>query len=177
MTTPAKASRSPPSGGILSFLCGLLAFHSPGVALTAASYDQRVIAAVIAGEASDQGHAGMAAVAQVIRQRVLESGWTPLEVVTHGNGRGRHAFSCLNGLTLPGLVKKWHLDSGYPTALELARLVCDAPEQLPNTTRRANFFTRRGEQPAWARGREPVVIIKDRAFYQIPAEPGAKRAW
>jgi spore germination cell wall hydrolase CwlJ-like protein len=158
-------------------LSGLLIFFLLGVSLRAVTYEHRVIAAVIAGEASNQGRAGMGAVAEVIHQRARESGWTPFRVVTHGNRRGLYAFSCLNGTTPPALVRKWHLDPAYATALELAQWICDAPERLPDTTSQANFFTRLGEQPKWARGRKPVVIIQRHAFYRIPAEPGSRRAW
>ena len=158
-------------------LDGLLLFSLPGAGLCAAPYEQRVIAAVIAGEAANQGRAGMMAVAEVIHQRVDESGWTPFRVVTHGNLRGVHAFSVLNKTTAPALVRKWHRDPAYETALELAQLVCEAPENLPDTTCSANFFTRLGERPWWAVGRNPVVVIKHHAFYRIPAEPGARRPW
>jgi len=67
---------------------------------------------------------------------------------------------------------KWQRDPGYPTALELAQLLCEAPEKLPETTRAANFFTRLGDKPEWARGRKPVAIIKGHAFYRLPAASG-----
>ena len=99
------------SGAPLSELVGLVEslvlLFLTGASLCAATYEQRVIAAVIAGEASNQGRAGMVAVAEVICQRVNESGWTPFRVVTHGNRRGIHAFSCLNRTTPTALVRKW----------------------------------------------------------------------
>lgn len=98
-------------------------------------------------------------------------------MVTYGNGHGIYAFSCLNRTTPPALVQKWHLDPAYRTALELAQLVSETPEKLPDTTRSANFFTRVGEKPDWTRGRNPVVIIKQHAFYRIPAAAGTRRAW
>jgi spore germination cell wall hydrolase CwlJ-like protein len=162
---------------LYGLLDGLLLFFLPATSLVAATYEQRVVAAVIAGEASNQGRVGMVAVAEVIHQRVDESGWTPFRVVTHGNRRGTYAFSCLNRTTPPALVRKWHSDPSYETALKLAQLLCETPEKLPDTTRSANFFTRVGEKPEWARGRKPVVVIKDHAFYRIPADSGSRRAW
>jgi hypothetical protein len=79
----------------------------PGAGLCAATYDHYAIAAVLAGEAANQGRAGMVAVAEAIRQRVQESGWTPFRVVTHGNRRGARAFSVLSQTTPPALVRKW----------------------------------------------------------------------
>ena len=158
-------------------LCGALGVVLSCVNGVTATYEQRVIAAVIAGEAANQGRAGMVAVAEVIHQRVLESGWTAFQVVTHGNRRGIFAFSCLNKTTPPALVRKWHLEPAYTIALELARLVSEAPEKLPDTTRSANFFSRVGENPHWARGKKPVVVIKDHEFYRIAANTGVTRAW
>jgi len=156
---------------LLGLMDGLLVLFLPGAGLCAATYEQRVIAAVIAGEAANQGRAGMVAVAEVIRQRVNESGWTPFRVVTDGNRRGIHAFSCINRTTPPALVRKWQRDPGYETASQLAQLLCEAPEKLPDTTRSANYFSQLGEKPEWARGRSPVVVIKGHAFYRIHARP------
>ncbi len=161
----------------LALLVSFWPFFLPDAGLGAATYEQRVVAAVIAGEASNQGRAGMMAVAEVVHQRVVESGWTPLRVVTYGNGSGNHAFSVLNRTTPSALVGKWQKEPVYNTALELAQLLCEAPEKLAATTRSANFFTRLGEKPEWARGRKPVVVIKDHAFYRIPKTAGSRRAW
>lgn len=162
---------------LLGLLDGLLLFSLPEARVFAATYEQRVIAAVIAGEAANQGRVGMVAVAEVIHQRVGESGWTPIRVVTRGNQHGLHAFSCLNRTTPPALVKKWHHDPAYETALVLAQLLCEAPERLPYTTRSANSFFRLGGNPAWARGLSPVVVIKDHAFYNIRPGSGSRRGW
>ena len=175
---PSAARPNRVSGAARSEWLGLLLFSLPTGSLYAATYEHRVIGAVIAAEASNQGRAGMVAVAEVIHQRVAESGWTTFQVVTHGNRReGKYAFSCLNRTTPTALVKKWQRDPAYDTALELAQLLCEAPEKLPDTTRSANFFKRSGAKPEWARGRNPVVVIKDHAFYRIPANSGYKRAW
>jgi len=165
------------ANGLLALVSGLsLCFFGRG-SLCAATYEQRIIAAVIASEASNQGRAGMLAVTEVIHQRVQESGWTPFRVVTYGKGRGIYSFSALNKTTPPKLVKKWRRDPAYETALQLAQLVCEAPEKMPDTTRSANFFKRLGEKAEWARGRKPVVVIKDHEFYRINADSSSKRAW
>lgn len=162
---------------LLGLMIGLSLFFLERGSLCAATYEQRIVAAVIAGEASNQGRAGMVAVTEVIHQRVHESGWTPFRVVTYGKGRGIYSFSSLNKTTPPKLVKKWQRDPAYETALQLAQLVCEAPEKLPDTTRSANFFKRLGEKAEWARGRKPVAVIKDHEFYRIYADSGSRRAW
>src|SRR5580765_2582670 len=67
---------------LLGLVSGLSLFFLERGSLCAATFEQRIIAAVIAGEASNQGRVGMVAVTEVIHQRVHESGWTPFRVVT-----------------------------------------------------------------------------------------------
>lgn len=134
----------------------------------AQTYTHKAVAAVIVGEAGNQGEAGMAAVAEVIRQRCIEMKKTPTQVVLAGRN-GRHAFSCLNGLGADALIRKQSRERGaFLYALGLADKLFSAPESLPNTTFKATHFTRKEEKPWWAKGHKPVVIIKDHAFYRLP---------
>jgi spore germination cell wall hydrolase CwlJ-like protein len=140
---------------ILSFLLPL--------ASLAQTYQHRVVAAVILGEAACQGSNGMLAVGEVISQRAKLSGATPLQVVCK-----RKAFSCLNGRSPDQLVRKQSKQAGYPEALRVARLVVDAPQRLPGIAKGATHFTRADERPSWARGVRPVLVLKDHAFYKLP---------
>src|SRR5664279_2351647 len=45
------------------------------------TYGQRLVAAVLMGEAEGEGEAGMVAVAEVVRNRAVERGRSPLQVV------------------------------------------------------------------------------------------------
>lgn len=139
----------------------LLAF--PALAQT---YQEKVVAAVLMGEAWGEGERGMTAVAEVIHQRSKDQGKTPLQVVTHRVKR-IHAFSCLNGTTPDKLVKKFNREPAYQTALKVARTACLTPEQLPGISRRATHFTRTKERPWWAKNQKPVVVIGNHSFYRM----------
>jgi hypothetical protein len=78
----------------------------------AQTFEQKVVAAVLMGEAWDQGQVGMLAVAEVIHQRCVETGLTPLEVVTKGGFRHR-AFSCLNERSAASVVKKFSSQADF----------------------------------------------------------------
>ena len=130
------------------------------------TYEEKAVAAVLMGEAWSEGGQGMTAVAEVIHQRALEKGRTPLQVVAARRGRV-HAFSCLNGTTLDRLIEKFGSVPDFSHALELAQTVCEAPARLPGLARSANHFTRATERPYWAAGQRPVAIIGQHAFYWL----------
>ena len=117
-------------------------------------------------EAWSEGVRGMTAVAEVIQQRSLEKGRTPLQTVAARKGR-IHAFSCLNGTTLDALIGKFGAERDYHQALALAARVRQGAGALPGIARSANHFTRTDERPVWARGILPVAIIGNHAFYRI----------
>jgi spore germination cell wall hydrolase CwlJ-like protein len=130
------------------------------------TYQEKAVAAVLMGEAWGEGTTGMIAVGEVVRERSVRLNRTPLKVVT-ARGRGVHAFSCLNGTNIDALIRKFAKVSDYQTALEIARTVCRTPEQLPGITQGATHFVLATEQPYWAEGHEPVVVIGAHAFYRL----------
>ena len=130
------------------------------------TYQERAVAAVLMAEAWSEGLRGMTAVGEVIHQRAKEQGRTPLQVVAARRGRVR-AFSCLNGKTLDGLIRRYSPEPDFQGALQIAHTVCCEPHRLPGLTRSANHFTRKTERPYWAAGQEPVAIIGRHAFYRL----------
>lgn len=128
----------------------------------AQTYEEKVVAAVLMGEAWSEGQRGMTAVGEVIHQRAVDKNRTPLQVVV-----ARRAFSCLNRTTPDRLVRKFVKYPDYQKALQIAQTVCQKPEALPGLTAKATHFTRVDEKPVWARGRKPVVVIGDHAFYRF----------
>ena len=130
------------------------------------TFDEKVVAAVLLGEAEDQGRAGQLAVAEVIANRARIKRVSPLKVVTSRSGKV-HAFSCLNGKTVDEIVNKYRKHRGYAYALHVATLVCRNPERLPQRTRGATHFTRKEETPDWAFGFTPVAVLQDHAFYRV----------
>lgn len=140
----------------------ILAFLAVAFTCRGQTYQHKVVAAVILGEAACQGHIGMVAVGEVISRRAQLHNQSPLAVVTT-----HKAFSCLNRLTPEQLVRKQSQQPGYDEALRIARLTVDAPERLPGITRGATHFTRTDERPVWARGIRPVLVLGDHAFYRL----------
>jgi spore germination cell wall hydrolase CwlJ-like protein len=133
----------------------------------AQTYQEKAVAAVLMGEAWGEGTTGMLAVGEVIRERSVRLNRTPLKVIAAGR-RGIHAFSCLNGTNLDALIRKFAKKPDYQRALRIARIVCRTPEQLPGITQGATHFVLATEQPYWAEGHQPVVVIGAHAFYRLP---------
>lgn len=138
----------------------------PG-SLQAQTWIEKSFAAVLVGEAGNQGSNGMVAVAEVVVERANDGrpyfGSSIYGVITKSK-----AFSCLNYTTMERLVRKSSRSSSWKTALNIAMMACRTPEKLPGLSFRANGFTHKEERPKWAKGRRPVVVIKDHAFYRIP---------
>jgi len=132
-------------------------------ACRAATFEERVIAAVISAEAISEGPRGMRAVAEVISTRCAEKRLTPLAVVTR-----RKWFTSLNNTTPMRLVQKWEVEPGYEQALGLAAMVCRSSGQLEGVANGATHFTRAGEGVYWTRHLKPVAVVGRLAFYRTP---------
>jgi spore germination cell wall hydrolase CwlJ-like protein len=146
----------------------LLAYFICGLPLTVvgATYEERAIASVLMGEAWGEGTPGMTAVAEVIHQRTVDKKQTPLQVISVRQGK-YHAFSCLNGTTVDHLIAKYTSQPEFEKALHIAQIACEVPSGLPGISNSADHFTRVDERPYWARGRKPVAIIGQHAFYKL----------
>ncbi|HEY1170269.1 MAG TPA: cell wall hydrolase [Verrucomicrobiae bacterium] len=133
-------------------------FTSPA---SAATYGQKVVAAVLLAEARGEGETGMVAVAEVIRRRADQEGVSPLRVVKPG------AFSSLNGKTHDEIVKEFYKHPQFSQALRIARTTYNEPQKLRNITRGATHFTHKKETPYWAVNQTPVAVIGNHAFYRL----------
>jgi spore germination cell wall hydrolase CwlJ-like protein len=135
----------------------------PMVAKTAemeSTYGQRIVAAVLLGEARGEGEIGMTAVAEVICNRAKEASKSPLEIVLR-----EAQFSCLNRTTPEALHRAFHRTKMFPTALRIAKTCYHAPEQLPNLTKGATFFDHRRHRPHWLRDVRYATTIGNHKFY------------
>lgn len=126
----------------------------------ASTYGQRIVAAVLMGEARGEGEIGMTAVAEVIHNRAVESGKSPLEVVTIPR-----KFTCLNGTTPEGLYRKFYRLKLYATALNIARKCYNEPSKLPNLTKGATFYDHKNNRPFWAVDMNLVASVGNHNFY------------
>jgi hypothetical protein len=128
---------------------------------SAATYGQKVVAAVLLAEARGEGENGMMAVAEVIRRRADQKGISPLSVVKPG------AFSSLNGKTHEQIVREFEKHPLFPEALRIAKTTYNEPPKMRNITRGATHFTHKKEVPYWAVNQTPVAIIGNHAFYRL----------
>ena len=149
------------------------AFLSPGwlvlavltllpLSVVGQTYEQRVMAAVLMGEAWSQGTRGMTAVAEVVHQRSVDTHQTPLQVVLRPA-----AFSCLNGTTPAQLLNRYESNPDFPKALRIARVACLCPKRLPGITRHANHYVTKNLHPYWTRHKKPVAVVGAHAFYRL----------
>jgi N-acetylmuramoyl-L-alanine amidase len=128
----------------------------------AATYGQKIVAAVLMAEAWSEGEVGMTAVAEVIRTRANATGLSPLAIVTIP----KH-FSCLNKASAEDLYRKFSSEPDFQKALAIARTLYNEPGKLPGYAKGADHFTRSDEKPFWARGKRPIIIIGNHAFYRL----------
>jgi len=125
------------------------------------TYGQRVVAAVLMGEARGEGETGMTAVAEVIRNRANAAGKSPLEVVLK-----KGQFSCLKDTTPEALHAKFNRMKTYPMALRIAKTCYNTPEQLSNVTKGATCFnSMQKSRPPWLGDVQPVTTIGNHRFY------------
>lgn len=138
---------------------GLLAF-SAEAQVEPGTYGQRIVAAVLMGEARGEGEVGLKAVAEVVHNRAVQHAKSPLTVVCE-----KGAFSCLNGKTPDQLYRKHSRSPLFKAALQIAQTVYNSPDKLPGTTRGATFYDLKGATPPWLSAVRLVAIIGHHAFY------------
>ncbi len=124
------------------------------------TYGQRIVAAVLMGEARGEGEVGMTAIAEVIHNRAVEHGKTPLEVVCK-----KGAFSCLNGKTPEKLYWQHCRSPLFNTALRIAKTLYNNPEDLPEIACGATFYDHKAARPPWLSEVRLVTVIGQHAFY------------
>ena len=124
------------------------------------TYGQRIVAAVLMGEAQGEGEIGMTAVAEVIRNRANAASKSLLEIVLK-----KGEFSCLKDTTPEALHRKFHRMKTYPMALQIAKTCYNTPEQLPNVTKGATFFAHTQNRPPWLGDVQSVTTIGNHRFY------------
>ena len=146
---------------LLKLVVAVAAFGLFAKPVSAATYGQEVVAAVLLAEARGEGEKGMIAVAEVIRRRADLKGVSMLAVVKPGT------FTSLNGTNRDDLLKKFRYHKLFPVALRIARRAYNEPEDLNNITQNATHFAHKDEIPWWATGRVPVVTIGNHAFYRL----------
>ena len=129
----------------------------------AATFDERLIAAVLMAEAEGEGVAGMTAVGEVIANRARIRRMPPGRVV-----REPHQFSPLNRVKPATLISRYEKRPLYAEALRIAETVTQTPERLPGLTAGADHFEHvQAPLPRWARGRKPVAVVGNLRFWLL----------
>lgn len=123
------------------------------------NYTHQAVAAVLMAEAWNQGSNGMVAVLEVMHERAAPKKRTLLQEISVPR-----AYTCLNRTSVEALIRRFSAYPDFQKALAVARIPAS---KLPGIARRANHFTRKDERPSWAKGRRPVAVIKDHAFYRL----------
>ena len=122
--------------------------------------EQKVVAITILAEARGEGNAGMYAVAAVIAQRAFERKRTPEQICLKP-----YQFSCWNGKKVKDLE---HLLT-VPQA-KYAMLLAKTVRLLSRDyVGYANHYhaTWMKQKPYWAKGKKPVKVIGQHAFYKL----------
>jgi spore germination cell wall hydrolase CwlJ-like protein len=136
----------------------------------------RVAAITVWGEARGETHRGRLAVANIIRNRLVESRlWyqrTGKPHPVYGPGtlagicRAPYQFSVWlkNDPNYPKLSQAPR-HSLYPDCMKAVVAALNGTE--PSPIGLANHYFDSGKIPAWARGRKPVAVIGSHTFYRI----------
>jgi spore germination cell wall hydrolase CwlJ-like protein len=129
----------------------------------AATFDERLVAAVLMAEARGDGVEGMTAVGEVIANRARKRQIPPGLVVQQAN-----QFSPLNRTKPYELIMRYEKMPLYREALRIATTVIQNPGNLPGLAAGADHFERiRAPIPRWARGRQPVAVVGRHRFWLL----------
>ena len=137
--------------------CSVYAHTHNNVKLTR---ETKIIAITILAEARGEGQGGMYAVGAVIAQRAFERKRTPTEVCLK-----KWQFSCWNGKRLKDLEHSLKVPQA-DYALALAKNIKLLSRDYVGF---ANHYhaTWMKKKPYWAKGKKPVKVIGQHAFYKL----------
>jgi N-acetylmuramoyl-L-alanine amidase len=129
----------------------------------AATWDERLIAAVLMAEARGEGVIGMTAVGEVIANRARKRQMPPGLVVQQP-----FQFSPLNRAKPHELIMRYETMPLYREALRIATMVVHTPAELPGLAAGADHFESiQAPIPRWARGRPPVAVVGRHRFWRL----------
>ena len=129
----------------------------------AASFDERLVAAVLMAEARGEGIVGMTAVGEVIANRARKRQMPPGLVVQEA-----YQFSPLNRTKPRELILRYEKEPLYREALRIANTVIHTPAELPGLAAGADHFEHiRAPVPRWARGQKPVAVVGGHRFWLL----------
>ena len=126
----------------------------------ALTYDERIVALTILGEARGEGQMGMGAVACVIQNRMRERKLSGAKVCL----QSEQFDTWKNVKRESQLYYLWKSKSTLH-ARKLARLVCK--KSLKDITGGANHFCTLKSNPYWIKGEKPIKTIGNHKFFKL----------
>ena len=143
------------------------AYGKTNNAYSPTNWERQIVAACLVLEASNQGEAGMQAVASVIANRADRNASRYIRIV-----KTPYAFTALNTATTgrtgsngyAGHVRKASRDVNWRTAL----LIVDSlyAGALPDITYGADHYSRRDRLPKWSHRMRATTVIGDHLFFR-----------
>jgi N-acetylmuramoyl-L-alanine amidase len=123
------------------------------------------MARTIWGEARNQGMVGMAAVANVIMNRVQQDGWWGYDIISVC--KKPYQFSCWlkNDPNYEKIRMVNESDESFRKALMIADLAAEG--LIKDITLGSDHYHTKNILPKWAKDRRPTVTIGSHHFYKI----------
>jgi spore germination cell wall hydrolase CwlJ-like protein len=125
------------------------------------TYEEKVVALTILGEARGEKEAGMYAVACVIQNRADKSGKKLSQVCL-----ARKQFSVWNGKTVNDLKHLFKSPSA-PYAIKLAKAMCKGYKLVQAFTGNADHYCTLKTHNYWTKKNKPVKIIGNHKFFKL----------
>jgi len=150
------------AGGWLVLTEGMMAARRAEWAASAAGAAD-LVARTIWGEARGEGAEGMAAVANVIVNRVRRPGWWGRDIVSVCLRPGQFSAWNVTDLNRLKMLTVTADDPAFAVALDIARQAVAG--QLPDTTGGATHYHATGIEPAWAKTGTVSARIGRHLFY------------
>jgi spore germination cell wall hydrolase CwlJ-like protein len=140
----------------------LLIWLATGLPVCAETWQERALAAVLLAEAGGEGRVGIEAVAEVVRNRCQQQGWSIQRVIT-----APQAFSCLNGTDVDHLYARMRRRGNWQLGLEVAQTLYRHPARLPARVHGATHYDRVDRRPYWTVGAHLVAVVGRHAFWRL----------
>ena len=163
----------------LTVILAILAIHALLVVLASTamadevlSYDERIVALTILGEARGEGKLGMYAVGCVIQQRSCNRKLTPAQVCKQNrqfsiwNSDKRNPSGYLVQKDERELYYLWK-SPATPYARELARHICKGLSMDQKVTGNADHYCTLKVQNEWTKKSKPVKVIGNHKFFKL----------
>ena len=130
------------------------------------TYNQKIVAMTILGEARGEGEPGQYAVACVIAERALKGGKTHSQICLKNNGKVWQ-FSCWNPKDPNRAKLRGLLNSNNKQAQYAKRLALNIGKLQTSFVNHADHYCTINSRPYWIKNKRAVMIIRQHKFYKL----------